>query len=36
MINNRTVKPKYAHQGGRNPPIVVLQAPPPRAKPPST
>jgi len=24
MINNRTVKPKYAHQGGRNPPIVVL------------
>jgi GTP-binding protein len=24
LINNRTVKPKYAHQGGRNPPIVVL------------
>jgi GTP-binding protein len=24
MINNRAVKPKYAHQGGRNPPIVVL------------
>ncbi len=24
MVNNRTVKPKYAHQGGRNPPIVVL------------
>ena len=24
MVNNRTIKPKYAHQGGRNPPTVVL------------
>jgi len=24
MTNNRPIKPKYAHQGGRNPPIVVL------------
>ena len=24
MSNNRTIKPKYAHQGGRNPPTVVL------------
>ena len=24
MANNRTIKPKYAHQGGRNPPTVVL------------
>ena len=23
-IINRTIKPKYAHQGGRNPPTVVL------------
>jgi GTP-binding protein len=24
MINNRRIKLKYAHQGGRNPPIVVI------------
>ncbi len=24
MANNRPIKPKYAHQGGRNPPVVVL------------
>jgi len=24
MVNNRTIKPKYAHQGGKNPPTVVL------------
>ncbi len=24
MSHNRTIKPKYAHQGGRNPPTVVL------------
>ncbi len=24
MVHNRTIKPKYAHQGGRNPPTVVL------------
>lgn len=24
MSQNRTIKPKYAHQGGRNPPTVVL------------
>jgi len=24
MVNTRTIKPKYAHQGGRNPPTVVL------------
>ena len=24
MVNHRTIKPKYAHQGGKNPPIVVL------------
>ena len=24
LVNNRPVKPKYAHQGGKNPPTVVL------------
>ncbi|MFI3196607.1 MAG: ribosome biogenesis GTPase Der, partial [Methylococcaceae bacterium] len=24
LINNRRIKLKYAHQGGRNPPIVII------------
>ena len=24
LVNNRTIKPKFAHQGGKNPPVIVL------------